>query len=74
VKRTVSLGQLGLWIEPTPAMERGDQTVWQHSHCGTVVVSPSGRPKPGACPCCERPDAPWWTEEIPVAGLRRVAA
>ena len=32
----MTLAQLALEIDPTPAMIRGEQTVWQCSQCGTV--------------------------------------
>lgn len=65
--------QLGLAIQPTPAMLRGDQTVWMHSHCGTVVVlsSPTkGQPPKDRCPGCDT-EAPWRKQRLPVAGLHR---
>lgn len=62
-----------LTLDPTPAMRRGKQTVWQCSWCGCIVVTDSG--KPGACPsghCAHRPKrAPtsWWEQILPVAGI-----
>jgi uncharacterized paraquat-inducible protein A len=66
------LGHLGLELDPTIAMRRGDQSVFQCAQCGTVVVQP--RPassKLMACPACERTD--WLNERLPLAGLRNAA-
>lgn len=61
---------LGLTLTPTASMLRSDQTVWQHSWCGTVVVAPASfNRKPGLCPVCDRADEPWWRERLPLAGL-----
>lgn len=59
-----------LTVVPTIAMRQGQQSVFQCSWCGTVVVQP--RPASsqlGVCPCCERPGAAWWQQSLPVAGL-----
>ncbi len=62
--------QLGLGLEPTPAMRDGRQRVFQCLACGTIVVVPDGR-RPGRerpCSACSR--ALGWTEQqLPVAGL-----
>ena len=67
----------GLVLTPTPAMRAGTQHVWQHSQCGTVVVTPSTSPANslGRCPnpSCRRPEAPWWRQQLPVAGLSAAA-
>jgi hypothetical protein len=63
-------GALELDLEPTPAMLKGQQSVFQCSECGTVVVQP--RPaahKLGPCPSCLRSPS-WWAQTLPVAGLR----
>lgn len=68
--RHVQLDLLGPVLEPTRAMLAGTQHVWQHSECGTVVVIPSSG-KPGLCPSstCGKPEASWWAQTLPVAGL-----
>lgn len=76
-----TMEQLGLAIEPTPAMLKGEQTVWQCSHCGTVVVltnlvtqitgRPVGRAPQGQCPGCMKPLGKWWAQQLPVAGIRK---
>lgn len=67
----------GLVLTPTLAMRAGTQHVWQHSQCGTVVVTPSTSPANslGRCPnpSCRRPEAPWWRQQLPVAGLSAAA-
>jgi len=67
------LEALGLRLEPTIAMRSGDQEVYQHSHCGTVVVRTNlGGAQPlGNCPACtaEHADKPWWHQEIGATGL-----
>lgn len=72
----MTLAQLALEIDPTPAMDAGTQTVWQCSMCGTVVVltSLADVTKPQACPA-GHDAADWWRQSLPVAGLRaRTAA
>lgn len=70
---------LGLWIEPTIAMRRGEQMVFQCSWCGTVVVQSSVSAievtigQLGACPSCGR-EAGWWQQHLPVAGLCEASA
>ena len=72
------LEALGLKLEPTIAMRRGEQEVFQHSYCGTVVVrSDLARDlaQLGDCPSCTRPREPWWHQQIGrdgVAGLRLI--
>lgn len=59
---------LGLEVTPTVAMRRGQQMVFQCSHCGTVVVQSSLAPgELGACPACGT--TRWWKQRLPVAGL-----
>lgn len=60
-----------LFLEPTIAMKRGDQTVWQCAWCGCVVVCPTGRKPTGTCPAeCQHPDDGWLRQHFPIAGLR----
>lgn len=42
----------------TPAMEKGQATVWQCHWCGTLVAHPKTT-KPATCPSCEHPDRGW---------------
>lgn len=58
-----------LRVEPTPAMRRGDQSVFQCSWCGCVVVQPQpAEHRLGDCPSCKsNPD--WWSQALPTAGL-----
>jgi len=62
---------LGLRLEPTIAMKRGEQQVFQHSRCGTVVVRSSLdlAGEIGPCPSCTHPDEPWWQQKITASGL-----
>ena len=73
VQLEFDLEALGLELDPTEAMRRGEQLVFQHSWCGTVVVKPAGAPRAtlGACPACEPVRAldPWWQQEIGPSGL-----
>jgi hypothetical protein len=65
------LEALGLRLEPTVAMKRGEQQVFQHSRCGTVVVRSSldMAGDLGLCPSCNHPDEPWWQQKITASGL-----
>ncbi len=66
------LESLGLAILPTIAMRRGEQEVYQHSHCGTVVVRSSlahNGESLGECPSCTNPAAAWWRQSITADGL-----
>jgi len=79
VQDSFDLEALGLRLEPTAAMLRGTQRVFQCSWCGTVVVVPSGldgraRAEPGICPTCGDASAKWWEQRFPVAGLHTVAS
>lgn len=73
------LETLGLLLVPTIAMRRGEQEVYQHSHCGTVVVRSSlahENETLGACPSCTNPTAAWLRQSITadgLAGLRLIA-
>ena len=58
-------------LTPTPAIERGASSVWQHSWCGTLVCH-QGTHKPGPCPSCARPDDPWWRQRLPVGPITTV--
>lgn len=61
---------LGLELEPTTAMRRGEQLVFQCAHCGLVAVQSNLAAGPlGACPACERDQ--WWEQKLPLAGLRK---
>lgn len=64
---------LDLEIEPTIAMRRGEQAVFQCSWCGCVVVqpaSPSARlGNLGDCPSCHQ-SVDWLRQALPLAGLR----
>lgn len=79
VQLEFDLAALGLRLEPTIAMRNGEQQVFQHSWCGTVVIR-SGLDYAGPlgdCPSCKRPGDPWWQQEIGVdglAGLRLIEA
>lgn len=68
----------GLVLTPTPAMRAGTQQVWQHSQCGTVVVTPQTSPGRSLNRCpnpnCTRPEAAWWRQQLPVAGLSSALA
>lgn len=68
------LEALGLTIEPTPAMKRGEQTVWQCTWCGAVLVRPSDWADATlhACPVCNSTTG-WWEQRFPIAGLRATA-
>lgn len=68
-------------VDPTPAMLRDEQHVFQHSWCGTVIVvpkRPENRPHLGPCPVCDHPDDGWWGQGERalagdgLAGLREV--
>ncbi|SDK21296.1 hypothetical protein SAMN05428985_10343 [Nocardioides sp. YR527] len=64
-----------LEVVPTPAMRRGEQSLFQCSWCGCVVVQP--RPitrRLGACPSCDHDPVEWWTQDALCAGLREVSA
>jgi hypothetical protein len=66
------LESLGLSLVPTIAMRRGEQEVYQHAHCGTVVVRSSLAHESetlGACPSCTNPAAAWWRQSINEDGL-----
>ena len=66
------LESLGLVLVPTIAMRRGEQEVYQHSHCGTVVVRSSLAHESetlGACPSCTKPTAAWLRQSITADGL-----
>ena len=69
---TFDLEALGLVLEPTSAMLRGEQRAFQCSFCGTVVVRPSTYAEVplGDCPTC-RESTHWWAQTFPVAGLRQ---
>lgn len=77
---TFDLGALGLRVEPTVAMRRGEQQIFQHSNCGTVVVRSSldqTGDRLGPCPSCTKPNEPWWnqpniTHTSGVSGLRLI--
>lgn len=66
-----SLADVGLVLEPTIAMRRGDQHAFQCAWCGTVVVVPAAKPKLGRCPnaACGRPSQGWWRQHLGDAGL-----
>ncbi|HVT78427.1 MAG TPA: hypothetical protein VHD87_15425 [Acidimicrobiales bacterium] len=68
---TVSLAEVGLALEPTVAMRRGEQHAFQCAWCGTVVVVPAPAPKLGRCPNngCERPEQGWWRQHLGDGGL-----
>jgi len=69
---TFDLADLGLRLEPTIAMKAGMQEVYQHSHCGTVVVRSSlasAGDRLGSCPSCTRPNQPWLRQTITASGL-----
>lgn len=68
----MTLDQLSLEIDPTPAMLDGTQTVWQCTWCGCVVVltSLALSKKPQTCPA-GHDHADWSRQTLPVAGLRR---
>lgn len=58
---------LGLELEPTIAMRRGKQLVYQCAECGLLAIQTDLAPGPlGDCPACGRRS--WWREEIPAAG------
>jgi hypothetical protein len=60
-----------LTVEPTPAMVRGSQRIFQCSWCGCVVVVPSPARLPlGACPAQHSEPTSWWEQALPVAGLQ----
>lgn len=65
------LEALGLEVDPTPAMLRGEQLVWQCTWCGAVVVQPSGWTDVTlrACSVCGSTTG-WWEQRFPIAGLR----
>lgn len=66
------LESLGLELRPTLAMRRGQQEVYQHSHCGTVVVRSSlahHGDRLGQCPSCTNPSAAWLRQTITADGL-----
>ena len=66
------LESLGLELRPTIAMRRGEQEVYQHSHCGTVVVRSSLAHHGellGTCPSCTNPSAAWLRQPITADGL-----
>lgn len=69
------LEALGLELDPTAAMLRGEQRAFQCSYCGTVVVRPSTYADMplGGCPVC-REVTHWWEQRFPIAGLREVAS
>lgn len=70
---TLEIPGLGaLEVEPTPAMRKGRQSVFQCAWCGCVVVQPQPADHPlAACPSCQHPDRTWWAQQLPVAGLQR---
>lgn len=71
VQLAFDLPGLGLILQPTIAMRNGEQEVFQHSWCGTVVVR-SNLAHAGAlgpCPSCTRPSDPWWQQEIRPEGF-----
>lgn len=79
VQLEFDLGALGLRLEPTAAMLAGEQQVFQHSWCGTIVVrSELAHAGPlGPCPSCTRPGDKWWQQQIGrdgLAGLRLIEA
>lgn len=58
-----------LRVEPTPAMRRGDQSVFQCAWCGCVVVQPQpAEHRLGDCPSCSS-SSDWWRQSLPTAGL-----
>lgn len=64
---------LGLVIEPTIAMRRGEQLVFQCSECGLIAVQTDIAPGPlAACPACS--SSSWWEQSLPVAGLNPMCA
>ncbi len=64
------LRAFGLRLEPTIAMVRGEQQVFQCADCGTVVVRSSlaTAKRLGPCPGCAA--TTWWSQTLPLAGLR----
>lgn len=59
---------LGLELEPTIAMRRGEQLVFQCAHCGLIAVQTNLAPGPlDGCPACGH--GTWWEQTLPVAGL-----
>lgn len=75
------LEAVGLGLTPTEAMNRGTQVVHQCAWCGCIVVWHTGfRTALGVCPACGRDGgghetgaSSWWTQRLPVAGLRALA-
>lgn len=67
----MTLQQLSLEIDPTPAMLDGTQTVWQCTWCGCVVVltSLAKVKRPRQCPGHDETGT-WTRQALPVAGLR----
>lgn len=63
-------------VEPTPAMRAGEQSLFQCSWCGCVVVQPRPASRQlGACPSCGDPRSTWWSQHgLPLAGLREVSS
>lgn len=59
---------LGLHLEPTIAMCRGDQLIWQCAECGLLAVQTNLAPgRLAQCPACA--GARWWKQDLPVGGL-----
>lgn len=61
-------------LDPTAAMQRGEQQVHQCAWCGAVIITVTSsnpdepdRHKLGRkpCPSCERTDG-WWSEVTPI--------
>lgn len=60
---------LGLELEPTTAMRKGEQLIFQCAQCGLLAVQTNLAHGPlGNCPACGR--STWWRQQLPVAGLR----
>lgn len=59
---------LGLELEPTIAMRRGEQLIFQCAQCGPLAVQTNLAHGPlSNCPACGHGD--WWKQQLPVAGL-----
>lgn len=77
IDRTPAPDLLGLELEPTPAMLKDEQHIYQCAYCGMVAVVPLRRDRDGfrnnlagaPCPNCDH--STWWRQELPLAGLRR---
>lgn len=63
-------------LQLTPAMEKGESSVWQCAWCGSLAYNTRGAGKPsGPCPVCITEDfaeaaGGWLRQDVPVGPFR----